>query len=159
MQTNIPILLSVLASIVAITNAHFVLEIPTSLGYNDADEATAPCDTFDPTNRSGTITNWPIGGYAISVITTHPSVTWDIQAALTNDTTTWRRLVPVLNQTSGVGFFCEPQIPGLASWIGLPAVLQIRQHAPDGINYQVIELILYFLGFADVVHSVLPSNS
>jgi len=139
MRFQIPILATLIGLLVG-TNCHFVMEIPTSLGYDDADEATAPCDTYSPANRSTGVTLWPVGGYPISVITTHPSVTWDIYAALVNAsaiTSAWVRLTPVLNQTTGVGFFCEPQIPGLVEWIGQPAVLQMVQHAPDGELYQV----------------------
>ncbi|KAH8879301.1 hypothetical protein GQ53DRAFT_44556 [Thozetella sp. PMI_491] len=114
---------------------HFVLQIPASLGYDDTNEAMAPCDTFDPTTRNP-VTNWPVGGSAISVITTHTSVLWDYNAALVSNTSNWIRLTATaLNQT-GVGFFCEPQIPGITAWIGQPVVLQVVQHAPDGLLYQ-----------------------
>ncbi|KAH8650807.1 hypothetical protein BGZ60DRAFT_533997 [Tricladium varicosporioides] len=94
-----------LAYFALLSNCHFVLQIPTSIGYDDANEGVAPCGNFDPTSRVGGPTSWPVGGSAISVITTHTSVTWDIKAALVNDTTNWVQLVPVLTQTR-VGFFC-----------------------------------------------------
>lgn len=136
MYINLSTLSIFLGYVALIGNCHFVLQIPTSIGYDDAHEGAAPCGNFDPTSRVGGPTNWPVGGSAISVLTTHTSVTWDIKAALVNDTSNWVRLVPVLTQT-GVGFFCEPHIPGLAAWIGLPAVLQVTQHASDGALYQV----------------------
>lgn len=133
-QLAFPALL--LGYMVAAIQGHFVLELPTSLGYNGALEATAPCDTFDPTVRT-TVTNWPTGGSAIAFITTHPSVTWIYKVALISNLSTWVPLTRTLNQTSGTGFFCEPQVPRFFAWIGLPAVLQVTQNAPDGTLYQV----------------------
>jgi hypothetical protein len=98
-------------------------------------EGTGPCGSFDITNRD-TVTNWPIGGYPVYMITTHPLVVLEFRAALVNDTSTWINLIPPINQY-GLGYFCEPAMPGFAPWAGLPAVLQVAQYAPDGINYQV----------------------
>lgn len=129
-------LLLVLSAFNTIVSAHFVLQLPVSLEYIDVCEASAPCDTFDPTNRSTGVIDWPLGGYPVLVLTTHPNVTWEINAALLSDVTTWAPLVPVLHQV-GVGYFCEPQIPGKAEWVGKEAVFQMAQHAPDGVLYQV----------------------
>jgi hypothetical protein len=125
-----------LMAISAMTRAHFVLTIPTSLGFDDDNEGVAPCGGFDANNRDN-VTNWKIKGDAIAVLTTHESVTWEYKAALVSDLNHWVHLTPTLNQT-GVGDFCEPQIPGLGgSWLNKPAVLQVIQHGPDGILYQV----------------------
>lgn len=131
-------LTTLLTFYITVGSGHFVLQIPTSLGYDDVNEATAPCDTFDPTNRSGTITSWTVAGYPVSVISTHSAVTWEFRVAKVSSPTVWTSLTPILTQT-GTGHFCEPQIPGLnsASWLGVPAVLQVIQHAPDGALYQV----------------------
>jgi len=67
----------------------------------------------------------------------HPVVTWEYKAALLWSLGDWKSLTPVLNQTAGVGYFCEPEMPGLREWVGLPAVLQVIQHGPDGDLYQV----------------------
>ncbi|KAH8650812.1 hypothetical protein BGZ60DRAFT_388634 [Tricladium varicosporioides] len=124
-----------LACLISMGSSHFVLQIPTSIGYNDALEGTAPCGSFSATDRSKGVTNWQVAGAAISVITTHTSVTWDFKAALVSSPTTWVLLTPVLTQT-GVGFFCEPKIPGLTAWIGQPAILQVTQHGVDCALYQ-----------------------
>ena len=128
--------LAVLLGLGAVTNAHFVLQIPTSIGYDDTLESTGPCGSFDPSDRSKGVTDWPIGGYPVSVLTTHTTVTWDFKASLLSDVGTWVPLTPVLDQT-GVGFFCEPSIPGNPAWVGQQAVLQVTQHGPDGVLYQV----------------------
>ena len=114
-----------------------MLQYPLSLGYDDALEATGPCDTFDPTARTDA-SNFIVEGEAILVLTTHPNVTWNINAALVSDPTNF---VPITEDVwqKGVGYFCfSPIVPSIpASWIGQPAVLQLRQHAPDGTLYQV----------------------
>ncbi|KAH8650811.1 hypothetical protein BGZ60DRAFT_349435, partial [Tricladium varicosporioides] len=127
--------LLLLLGLTSLSTAHFVLQYPISLGYDDAIENVFPCDGFNPANRSTGVTDWPIGGSAVLVLTTHPDVTWDINAALLSDLTTWRPIVPVLAQ-QGFGLFCEPQIPGPPEWVGQEAVLQLVQHAPNGLLYQ-----------------------
>ncbi|KAH8879303.1 hypothetical protein GQ53DRAFT_44584 [Thozetella sp. PMI_491] len=122
--------------LLAAAEAHFVLQIPTSLGYDDANEATGPCDNFDPTNRN-TVTDWPVGGSSIGLLSTHPVVTWEINVALLgSDSLNWVSLVQNFDQTAGVGEVCFAGIPGFETWIDKPVVLQLKQHAPDGILYQ-----------------------
>lgn len=117
-------------------SAHFILTIPTSLGFDDDNEGIFPCGGFNATNRD-VVTNWHIKGDVIAVLTTHESVTWEYKAALVSDLDDWVHLTPTLNQT-GVGDFCEPSIPGLGKrWLNKPAVLQVIQHGPDGTLYQV----------------------
>ncbi|KAF4627118.1 hypothetical protein G7Y89_g11034 [Cudoniella acicularis] len=123
-----------IVSLAALTEAHFVLQIPTSLGFNDGLEATGPCDTFSPTDRT-TVTNWPIGGDVIQVLTTHNEVIWNINAALLNAPSTFVPLVPSIDQ-KGVGTFCLPSVPGNAAWVGQDAILQVIQNGVDGKLYQ-----------------------
>lgn len=128
--------ISLLGVICAATvNAHFVLQIPTSLGFNDDSESTAPCGSFDPADRSKGVTDWKVGGDSIGVLTTHTSVTWEFNAALVSDINTWVPLVQSFTQT-GVGTVCFSGVPGFSAWVGKPAVLQVLAHSPDGILYQ-----------------------
>ena len=136
MRFNIGIALAALAQFASLGNSHFVLQYPISLGYTDSTETTAPCGGYTVTDRSKGVANWPLGGQSIKVITTHTSVTWEYRAALLSNPTGWVSLAPILTQT-GVGNFCEPQIPGYAPWVDQDAVLQVIQHAPDGALYQV----------------------
>ncbi|KAH8650813.1 hypothetical protein BGZ60DRAFT_549991 [Tricladium varicosporioides] len=131
---SVRIITVLIIGLFSITNAHFVLEIPTSLGFDDAVEGTAPCGGFDPHDRT-TVTNWPVKGAPVGLLTTHLAVTWEFRAALVCNLDHWVSLTPILNQT-GFGEFCEPQIPGKKSWIGEPAVFQIIQHSDDGSLYQ-----------------------
>lgn len=82
------------------------------------------------------VTSWPISGGNVGILTVHPNVTWEFNAALLKNLTLWTSLTPVLNQT-GVGEFCEPQIPAKKEWIGQDGVLQVVQHGPEGALYQV----------------------
>lgn len=95
----------------AIAKAHFVLQTPFSLGFDDEQEGVAPCGSFDPTDRSVAVTEWPIAGAPVGVISTHLDVEWEYNAALISDVTNFVPLTLHLHQT-GVGSFCEAQIPG-----------------------------------------------
>jgi hypothetical protein len=116
--------------------AHFILQIPTSIGYDDTNEGIAPCGNFNASDRSKGVKTWPVGGSAIKVLTTHTSVTWEYKMALLSNTASWTSVTPLLYQ-SGVPYFCEPQIPAPAAWAGLDAVLQVIQHTSHGDLYQV----------------------
>lgn len=118
-----------------VADAHFVLQIPTSLGFDDDMEGIAPCGGFNITARTN-VTSWPIAGGNVGILTVHPSVTWEFKAALSKNLTAWTSLSPILNQI-GVGQFCEPQIPAPQSFAGLDGVLQVTQHGPEGDLYQV----------------------
>ena len=122
---------------IALSKAHFVLQSPTSLGFNDAVEGTGPCDSFDIKSR-GNVTNWPIGGYPVQILTTHPQVLLEFRAALLSNTDGWVNIIEPVEQT-GVGTFCLPAVTGYEAWIGQDAVFEIVQFAPDGLNYQVSE--------------------
>jgi hypothetical protein len=123
-------------SLCAVAKSHFVLQVPTSLGFDDDMESMAPCGGFNATTRTN-VTDFPINGGDIGVLTTHPSVIWEYRAALVRNLTNWVSLTPKLNQTTGVGYLCEPEVPGVRKWIGEPAVLQLIQHGTDGDLYQV----------------------
>ncbi|KAK0656914.1 hypothetical protein B0T16DRAFT_308114, partial [Cercophora newfieldiana] len=116
-------------------SAHFALEIPTSIGFNDEKLNESPCGSFDPTDRSKGVTKWSVEGGNIGVISTHGKVTWEINAALVSEPTKWLPLVREFAQ-SGVGSVCIQRVPGFSAWIGKPVVLQIVQHGHDGDLYQ-----------------------
>ncbi|KAK0622626.1 hypothetical protein B0T14DRAFT_408767, partial [Immersiella caudata] len=116
-------------------SAHFVLETPTSLGFNDEKLGESPCGSFDPTDRSKGVAKWSVGGGNVGVISTHGSVTWQINAALVSEPTKWLPLVREFAQT-GVGNVCIQRVPGFSAWIGQPVVVQIIQHGHDGVLHQ-----------------------
>ncbi|KAF3942010.1 hypothetical protein ABW19_dt0206763 [Dactylella cylindrospora] len=123
-----------IATILPFAAAHFVLQIPTSLGFSDINEVQAPCGGFDIKSRN-TVTEWPLGGHPIGVVSTHPNAHWQIRAALLENTDEFVDLIPDIRQ-DGMGNFCLRSVPGYADWVGKDAVLQVIQTAVDGQLYQ-----------------------
>lgn len=99
--------------------AHFVLEVPTSIGYEDIKEASPPCGGFDITSRAA-VTEWPLAGAPLKIISTHPQSRYTIQATLFSDAAgasgnnlNFTKMVPHVMQ-SGRGGLCLPAVPGIA---------------------------------------------
>ncbi len=116
---------------------HFTVTYPETIAqYSDVTEGTAPCGGANITVRNNTV-GWPVAGFPVGLLTTHPQATYEIRAALANATDDWKDMVPKLNQTGGVGYFCLQSVPGVAAWVGQDAVVQITQRAVDGALYQV----------------------
>jgi len=128
--------LAALLALPSLVASHFVLINPVSLGYDDTRELLGPCGGFTPTDRSTGVTDWPLSGSWINVLTTHEDVIWTYSMALLSDPTTWIPVTPKLHQL-GVGQFCEPSMPPNPAWVGQDAILQVIQDAVDGLLYQV----------------------
>ncbi|TGJ62262.1 hypothetical protein EYR41_002241 [Orbilia oligospora] len=124
-----------LVGLASLTSAHFFLDTPIAIGFDDLTLTEAPCGGFDPTDRSAGVTEWPVLGYPIALITTHLNVNWTFRAALLSDVTNWVDIFPRIHQT-GIAEFCLPEVPGIEAWIGQDAVVQIIQEAPDGLLHQ-----------------------
>jgi hypothetical protein len=90
--------LVVFAGLLSVANGHFVLQLPTSLGFDDEREGEFPCGGFSPHSRTN-VTLWPVKGFAVSVLTTHSEATWEYKAALLSDLYHWVRVTKVLSQT------------------------------------------------------------
>jgi hypothetical protein len=125
------------ATLASLTRAHFVLQSPASLGYDDAKEIQGPCGGYDAKDRSKGVTDWPVDGMWVSLLSTHQNVKWDISAALVGDgDLQWVPLVGQFGQ-DGVGTVCFERVPGNPNWVGKDAVVQLVQHAVDGMLHQV----------------------
>jgi len=125
-----------LLGLAASATAHFVLSIPTSLGWDDDLQPNAPCGGFTATDRTN-VTQFPVKGGPVALITTHDESQFEFKAAKLSDPTKWISLTPTLHQI-GEGDFCEPLVPGPKDWIGQDAVLQIIQNSVMGVLYQVL---------------------
>ncbi|KAK0701283.1 hypothetical protein B0H67DRAFT_500776 [Lasiosphaeris hirsuta] len=129
-----------LATLATLATSHFVLDTPTSIGFEDTKEGIAPCGGFEPTSRDS-VTDWTVAGGLIHVISTHPRSQFTIQAALLPSATTnsgdlvFSKLVPIVQQ-AGLGSLCLTGVPGIAAWEGRDAVLQVIQVATDGQLFQ-----------------------
>ena len=122
--------------------ADFTLQLPTPIASTDAQRDTEPCLSLGFKDGTENITEWPVAGHPIQILSTDPIVSWEMQASLLNETHTARTLVPLISQ-EGIGEFCIPRIHGLADWVGKEAVLQIIRHTShDGSLYQVRFLLI-----------------
>ncbi|KAH7113800.1 hypothetical protein B0J11DRAFT_445783 [Dendryphion nanum] len=117
-----------------LSQAHFILQTPPSIGFEDTKEGEAPCGGFDVKNRDK-VTEWPINGYPVHLRSTHGRSTFTYKAALVNNTNEFVKLLPDVAQ-EGLGDFCLTAVPGRREWVGLEAVVQIAQEAVDGKLYQ-----------------------
>ncbi len=133
--------LTFILALVGLARAHFVLEIPTSLGWDDDLQPQGPCGGFNATDRT-TVTDVSVAGAPVALITTHDESTFVFNAAKLSDLSHWVPLPMELHQT-GEGDFCEPLFPGLKGWVGQYAVLQIVQNSTLGVLYQASTLLCY----------------
>ena len=117
-------------------SAHFLLNYPNSVGFDDDKEGTAPCGSFDVTFDNAT--DFHVDGDAVALTSTHPKADWLFRATLDKTATgnNWTNLLPDVSQ-SGLGQFCEPSLTVPANWAGQSGIVQIIQHGDDGVLYQV----------------------
>ena len=107
-------------------------------GFDDDKEGTGPCGSFDETTRTP-LSDFQVGGSAISVLSTHPSATWFINGALLSDLKAGKNftaLDPPIAET-GMGNFCLPQVKVPSEWEGQDGVIQVQQQGHDGLLFQV----------------------
>lgn len=117
-------------------SAHFLLNYPNSLGFDDEKEATGPCGGFDVTYSNSS--EFRVGGDAVALTSTHPESNWAFRATLdkTGNGNNWTDLLPVVAQ-AGLGGFCEPGLMVPEAWAGQQGVVQVIQAGHDGNLYQV----------------------
>jgi hypothetical protein len=142
-----------LLTIISQSTAHFYLNSPPSIGFDDAVESTAPCGSFTVDFTKDNVTSFHIGGDSIAVTSIHPQAIWLFRASL--DITAsgnWTDLQPTIQQ-SGLGDYCQTGLVLPATWAGSKGVIQVVQDAPDGILYQVtlLEAILSILQHANTL--------
>ncbi|KAK6511727.1 hypothetical protein TWF481_000633 [Arthrobotrys musiformis] len=124
-----------LLGLASFTSAHFILEVPTSIGFDDDNLGLAPCGGIDQNNRTGAEqTNWPKKGGPIGLVTTHAHAVWEFRAAVVPFTNRWVNLVPNITQTAGLGSVCFSNIPGPKNplWYGRQGIIQVIQHGGHG---------------------------
>jgi hypothetical protein len=142
---------TLLASLVAAifisqSTAHFLLNYPPTIGFNDALEGNAPCGSFTPDFSTDTVTDFHVAGDSLAMTSIHPEATWLFRATL--DITAsgnWTILLPAVLQT-GLGDYCERDVTVPASWAGSKGIIGVVQDAPDGILYQVSQSLCCLLG-------------
>ena len=128
------LLVSLLAS-ASLTAAHFLLNTPTTIGFDDDNEGISPCGGFNVSFDK--VSDFHVDGDAVSVRSTHPQANWLFRATLDKTAAgNWTDLGPVINEGE-LGAFCEESVKVPAEWAGSQGVLQIVQNAVDGLLYQV----------------------
>jgi hypothetical protein len=135
------IIIRVLTLFFASASAHFILNYPTSLGFDQNTEDNSPCggETLSFTNTS----NFHVGGDAIAFTTLHPQSDF-LYRATTDQTAAGNWTVLSLIAEYGLGAFCEPSLSVPASWAGQVGLLQVVQNAEDGVHYQVYDFLPLF---------------
>jgi hypothetical protein len=120
------------------SSAHFLLNYPTTIGFDDDLEGDSPCGSFSIDLTKDTVTDFHVGGDALALTSIHPEATWLFRATLDTSATpgNWSSLLPAISQT-GLGNYCEQGVMVPSSWAGSKGVIGIVQDAPDGILYQV----------------------
>lgn len=118
--------------------AHFLLKTPTPVGAFDEDtESSAPCGGLTPSFSTDNITNFAVGGDAISTQSGHPQVSWLYRVSFDETASgNWTQIYPIVQQ-SGLNTYCAPSVTVPESWVGKTAVLSVVGDAPDGLLYQV----------------------
>ncbi|KAI1844452.1 hypothetical protein JX266_009339 [Neoarthrinium moseri] len=117
--------------------AHFLLKSPAPVGvFKDDDEPNAPCGGYTPDFSTNTITNFAVGGDAISTQSSHPQTNYLYR--ITTDQSAggnWTEIYPIVQQ-SGLNTFCVPAVTVPESYVGQTAVLSVVANGPDGLLYQ-----------------------
>ncbi|GAB7349472.1 hypothetical protein MBLNU459_g0184t1 [Dothideomycetes sp. NU459] len=116
-------------------HAHFILNYPNSLGFDDDNEPNGPCGGFDVTFADND-TTVQVGGFAVSLKSTHPAANFLFRATLSTQAPfNWTNLLPVVSET-GLGQFCLPDLAAPSEFAGQRGLVQIIQDGPDGVLYQ-----------------------
>lgn len=126
-------------SLASVSSAHFLMNYPDSIGFDDDKEGTAPCGGFTPDLSSGSkqLVDFHVGGDSLAMRATHNQVTWLFRVTLDGTAQSgWKQIFPIVEQ-SGLGDFCEPHITLPSSYAGKKGVISVVTDAPDGLLYQV----------------------
>ncbi|KAL9485354.1 hypothetical protein ACSS6W_004143 [Trichoderma asperelloides] len=127
-------------SLASVSSAHFLMNYPDSIGFDDDKEGTAPCGGFTPDLSSGSkqLVDFHVGGDSLAMRATHNQVTWLFRVTLDGTAQSgWKQIFPIVEQ-SGLGDFCEPHITLPSSYAGKKGVISVVTDAPDGLLYQCV---------------------
>ena len=125
--------------------AHFTLQSPPTVGFDDDRETMPPCGGFPIDPSKANFTDFHVDGDFVAVTSTHPEATWLFRATLDQTAAgNWTSLLPAVQQTS-IGAYCEPDLKVPSTWAGSKGVVGIVQDSPDGLLYQVSPVCFYML--------------
>lgn len=136
MHNNMFARLLLLSIWTATTCAHFILQSPASLGFDDDNESESPCGGF-AVSFNGSLDPASVGGFPVSMLSTHPAADFLFRATLDQQAPfNFTNLLPVVSET-GLGQFCLPNLQAPEEFAGKTGLVQVIQKGPDGILYQV----------------------
>ena len=137
MSAAMSLVLCLVATLVSQSTAHFLLNYPPTIGFDDSLEGQSPCGSFTPDFSTDNVTNFYVGGDSLAMTSIHPEATWLFRATLDQTASgNWTDLLPAVTQT-GLGDYCEPNVLVPLPWAGSKGIIGVVQDAPDGILYQV----------------------
>ncbi|OAA50342.1 hypothetical protein NOR_00792 [Metarhizium rileyi] len=126
---------AVLTALYGLGSAHFLLNYPKSIGFEDSKEDTGPCGGFTP-DLSKKLVDFHVGGDAIAMKLTHPQGNWLFRVTTDEKAESgWEQIFPIVQQ-SGLGDFCEPEVTVPTKYAGKKGILSIVSSATDGLLYQ-----------------------
>jgi len=117
-------------------SAHFLLNYPATVGFDDDNEGNGPCGGETVDFSKDNVTDFHVDGDSIWVTNTHPTTTFLFRASL--DQTAggnWTNLRQPIQQV-GLGESCNPQVAVPSAYEGKKGVIQVIADSPDGILYQ-----------------------
>jgi hypothetical protein len=120
--------------------AHFNLNYPETIGFNDEAQHDGPCGGFTPDFAKNTFTDFHTGGDAVATVTTHVEGTWLYRITLDETASgNWTQAFPIVRQ-NGLGAFCEPIITIPTEFVGQKGILGAVTNTSDGLLFQVRRL-------------------
>jgi len=135
-----------------LSSAHFILQYPNSLGFDDDAEDEAPCGGLDVTFGAND-SSVPVGGFTVAMLSTHPQAQWLFRATLSQQAPfNWTNILPIVEET-GLGDFCIPTLTVPQDFAGQQGLIQVIQNAADGMLYQCAAV-----NFVDGVNSTVGVN-
>ncbi|KAL7791560.1 hypothetical protein V8C37DRAFT_141996 [Trichoderma ceciliae] len=133
-------ILPAILSLASLSSAHFLMNYPKSIGFDDDKEANAPCGGFTPDISSGSsqLVDFHVGGDSLAMRSTHTQVNWLFRVTLDGSAESgWQQVFPIVMQ-SGLGNFCEPRITLPSNFAGKKGVISVVADGPDGLLFQCV---------------------
>lgn len=113
-----------LAALVSLSSAHFLMEYPTSRGFNDDTIGTFPCGGFNVVNT--TRTKWPLTGGEIALTMADSSTNIEVLIGLGNNVGDgFNTVIRSTFAETGKGAFCMTGFYLPSSYNGMNATIQV----------------------------------
>jgi hypothetical protein len=139
-----------LLTTVPLALAHFTLDFPPTIGFDEDQEPNAPCGGFNPI--ASNVTAWPLTGGQIALDSHHPEMTILYRAQLMG-ASNWTNLTDGFLQMTGLGELCITIGSVPSDWSNKIGVIQVIGQPPDGILYQVH--LFFDVSYGSVLESTL----